>query len=156
VEETVEARLQTLMLFHTPNFKFFMFNDKKHCFHEFCDSSNVTYEHCNSVNDYEDHYNEMMKEEWLGDAVDDLCNLMTDSSPADNVVNVYSSRNNNTSRSSKPVSTQQMVTGEMTVGTMNNNNYSSNNYSISNTVRVFSNSKLFSYSKIQRIADCIY
>jgi len=70
------------------------------------------------VNDYEDHYNEMMKEEWLGDAVDDLCNPMTDSSPADNVVNVYcerSSRNNNTSRSSKPVSTQQMVTGEMTV-----------------------------------------
>ena len=74
---------------------------------------------------------------------------MTDSSPADNIVNVYcerSSRNNNTSRSSKPVSMQQMVTGEMTVGTMNNNNYSSNNYSISNTARVFSNSKLSSYS----------
>ena len=136
-----------------------MFNDKKHCFHEFCDSSNVTYEHCNSVNDYEDHYNEMMKEEWLGDAVDDLCNPMTDS--ADNFVNAYcerSSRNNKTSRSSKPVSTQQMVAGEMTVGTMNNyssNNYSSNNYSISNTARVFSNSKLFSYSKKQRIVDCI-
>ena len=53
----------------------------------------------------------MMNEE----AVDDLC-PMTDSSPADNVVNVNS-------RSS---TRQQMVTGEMTVRTMKNNNYSSN------------------------------
>ena len=65
-----------------------MFNDKKHCFHEFCDSSNVYYEYCNSVDDYEDHHNEMMNEEWLGGAVDDLCYPMTDLSPADNVVNV--------------------------------------------------------------------
>ena len=38
-----------------------------------------------------------------------------------NVVNVYcdrSSRNENTSRSSTPVSMQQMITGQMTVGTM--------------------------------------
>ena len=63
------------------------------------------------MDDSEDHYNEMMNEE----AVDDLC-PMTDSSPADNVVNVNS-------RSS---TRQQMVTGEMTVRTMKNNNYSSN------------------------------
>ena len=37
-----------------------------------------------------------------------------------------SSRNENTSRSSTPVSMQQMITGQMTVGTMNNNNSSSN------------------------------
>ena len=90
----------------------------------------------------------MFDEEWFADAVDDLCNPMTDSSPADideigvglsetdrtkdnevhrNVVNVYcesSSRNENTSRSSTPVCMQQMVTGEMT---MTNNNYASNN-----------------------------
>ena len=69
----------------------------------------------------------MINEEWFRDAVDDLCNPMADSSPADNVVNVYcerSSRNNNTSRSSTPVSMQQMVTCQMTVGTMNNNNSS--------------------------------
>ena len=94
-----------------------MFNDKKYCFYEFSDCSNVTYEHFISVDDNEDHNNEMMNEE----AVDDLCNPMTDSSPADNVVNVNCERR---SRSSTPVSMQQMVTGEMTVGTMNNNNYS--------------------------------
>ena len=46
-----------------------------------------------------------------------------------NVVNVYcdrSSRNENTSRSSTPVSMQHMVTGQMTVMTMNNNNSSNN------------------------------
>ena len=46
-----------------------------------------------------------------------------------NVVNVYcerSSRNENTSRSSTPVSMQQMITGQMSVVTMNNNNSSSN------------------------------
>ena len=44
-----------------------------------------------------------------------------------NVVNVYcerSSRNENTSRSSTPVSMQQMITGQMTEGTMNNNSSS--------------------------------
>ena len=42
-----------------------------------------------------------------------------------NVVNVNcerSSRKENTSRSSTPVSMQHMVTGQMTVETMNNNN----------------------------------
>jgi len=34
------------------------------------------------VDDYEDQYNELMNEEWFGDAVDDLCNPMTDSSPS--------------------------------------------------------------------------
>jgi hypothetical protein len=46
-----------------------------------------------------------------------------------NVVNVYcerSSGNENTSRSSTPVSLQYMVTGEMTVRTIINNNYASN------------------------------
>ena len=46
-----------------------------------------------------------------------------------NVVNVYcdrSSRNENTSRSSTPVSMQQMITGQMSVVTMNNNNSTSN------------------------------
>jgi hypothetical protein len=67
-----------------------------------------------------------------------LWNPMTDSSPADNVVNDYcerSSRINNTSRSSTPVSMQQMVTGEMTVGTMNNNNYSSNRVVIQSYIK---------------------
>jgi hypothetical protein len=46
-----------------------------------------------------------------------------------NVVNVNcerSSRKENTSRSSTPVSFQHMFTGELTVGTMINNNYASN------------------------------
>ena len=50
-------------------------------FHEFFDCSNVSYEYFISVDDYEDQYNELMNEEWFGDAVDDLCNPMTDSSP---------------------------------------------------------------------------
>jgi hypothetical protein len=83
-----------------------MFNVKKYCFREFCDCSNATYEHFISADDCEDHYNEMMNEDWIGDAIDDLCNPMTDSSPL--------------------VSMQQMVTGQITVETMNNNNYSSN------------------------------
>ena len=49
-----------------------------------------------------------MKEDWLSDAINDLCNPMTDSSPADNVVNIYcdrTSRNENTSRNSTSVDT---------------------------------------------------
>ena len=48
----------------------------------------------------------MLNEEWIADAIDDLCNPMTDSSPAD-------------IESSTPVCIQHMVTGEMTVGTIN-------------------------------------
>ena len=54
-----------------------------------------------------------------------------------NVVNVYcdrSSRNENTSRSSTPVSMQQMVTGQMTVETMDNNNTSSNRVVIQSSI----------------------
>jgi hypothetical protein len=55
----------------------------------------------------------MLDEEWIADAIDDLYNPMTDSSPAD-------------IESSTPVCIQHMVTGEMTVGTIINNNYASN------------------------------
>ena len=54
-----------------------------------------------------------------------------------NVVNVFcdrNSRNENTSRSSTPVSMQQMVTGQMTVETMDNNNTSSNRVVIQSSI----------------------
>ena len=80
------------------------------------------------MDDCEDNYKEMMNEEWLSNAIYDLCNPLTDSSPVDNVVNVYCER------SSTPVSMQQMVTGKMTVETMNNNNSSSNRVVIQSSI----------------------
>ncbi len=56
----------------------------------------------------------MLDEDWIADAIDDLCNPMTDSSPAD------------IERCPPAVSFQHMFTGELTVGTMINNNYASN------------------------------
>jgi hypothetical protein len=56
----------------------------------------------------------MLDEDWIADAIDDICNPMTDSSPAD------------IERCPPAVSFQHMFTGELTVGTMINNNYASN------------------------------
>ena len=59
------------------------------------------------MDDYENNYNELMKEDWLSDAINDLCNPMT-SRNENSSRNIYcdrTSRNENSSRNSTPVDT---------------------------------------------------